>query len=65
MFGRRDQGRRELVGVAIDTSDMVYASERDNQRVSVFTSEGKFVMTFGRMGGGTRKVCASSWTSYG
>jgi tripartite motif-containing protein 2/3/tripartite motif-containing protein 71 len=55
MFGRRGQGRGELDGpavVALDTSDMVYVSEGDNQRVSVFTSDGQFVMAFGRMGEG-------------
>jgi tripartite motif-containing protein 2/3/tripartite motif-containing protein 71 len=31
---------------------MVYVSEGDNHRVSVFTSEGRFVMTFGREGEG-------------
>jgi tripartite motif-containing protein 2/3/tripartite motif-containing protein 71 len=55
MFGRRGRGRQELyspVGVAIDTSDMVYVSEGGNHRVSVFTSEGQFVMTFGKWGKG-------------
>jgi DNA-binding beta-propeller fold protein YncE len=35
------------VGVAIDTSDMVYVSEEWNRRVSVFTSQGRFVTSFG------------------
>jgi tripartite motif-containing protein 2/3/tripartite motif-containing protein 71 len=55
MFGRRGEGRGELVrpiGVAIDTSEMVYVSGVGNHRVSVFTSEGQFVMTFGRRGEG-------------
>jgi tripartite motif-containing protein 2/3/tripartite motif-containing protein 71 len=55
MFGRRGQGRGELVrpiGVAIDTSDMVYVSEWGNYHVSMFTSEGQFVMMFGRRGEG-------------
>ena len=53
MFGRRGQGRGELnwpSAVAIDTNNLVYVSERDNHRVSVFTSEGQFVMSFGRPG---------------
>jgi tripartite motif-containing protein 2/3/tripartite motif-containing protein 71 len=40
------------IGVAIDTSDMVYVSEWGNLCVSVFTSEGQFVMTFGMRGKG-------------
>jgi tripartite motif-containing protein 2/3/tripartite motif-containing protein 71 len=55
MFGRYGLGRGELAypaGVAIDTSDMVYVSEGGNHRVSVFTSEGQFVMAFGRRGVG-------------
>jgi tripartite motif-containing protein 2/3/tripartite motif-containing protein 71 len=31
---------------------MVYVSQHDNHHVSVFTSEGQFVMTFGRRGEG-------------
>ena len=39
--------------IAIDTSDnMVYVSENSNNRVSVFTSEGQFVKSFGRWGKG-------------
>ena len=41
------------VGVAIDTSDVVYVSEHDNHRVSVFTSGGQFVTSFGRRGKGS------------
>ena len=37
-------------GVAIDSSDRVYVS--DNHRVSVFTSEGQFVTSFGNEGNG-------------
>ena len=39
-------------GVAIDSSDcdMVYVSEWGNNRVSVFTSEGVFVSSFGSPG---------------
>ena len=34
-------------GVAIDSNDMVYVSEWGNHRMSVFTSEGVFVTSFG------------------
>ena len=39
-------------GLAIDSSDRVYVSEYDNHRVSVFTSEGQFVTSFGSRGEG-------------
>ena len=35
------------VGVTIDSDDMVYVSELLNHRVSVFTSGGQFMMSFG------------------
>ena len=50
MFGRHGQGAGELdfpADVAIDSNDMVYVSELSNRRVSVFTSEGQFVTSFG------------------
>ena len=47
-------GRGEgTVGVAVDTDDMVYISEWGNHRISVFTSEGRFVTSFGRKGNKT------------
>ena len=55
MFGRRGQGKGELsypYGIAIDTSDLVYVSDRDNNRVSVFTTEGQSVLSFGKKGKG-------------
>ena len=36
----------------IDTNNLVYVSEWFNHRVSVFTSEGRFVVSFGREGQG-------------
>ena len=51
MFGRCGQGSGELAWsyyVAVDTSDMVYVSEVDNHCVSVFTTKGQFVTSFGR-----------------
>ena len=59
MFGRRGQGRGELdrpSAVAIDTNNLVYVSEYNNHRVSVFTSEGQFVVSFGRKGQGPGEV---------
>ena len=53
VFGSGGRGRGELdtpICVAIDTDDMVYVSEAINHRVSVFTSEGRFVTSFGREG---------------
>jgi tripartite motif-containing protein 2/3/tripartite motif-containing protein 71 len=55
MFGRPCLGGRYLhypLVVAIDTSDLVYVSEWGNHHVSVLTSEGQFVMSFGREGPG-------------
>ena len=54
MFGRHGVGRGELmepIGVATDTSGMVYVAEKINHRVSVFTSEGQHVTSFGSRGG--------------
>jgi len=56
MFGSGGQGRGELDrpnSVAIDSSGMVYVSEWNNHRVSVFTSEGQFVTSFGKLGKGS------------
>ena len=57
MFGRHGEGRNEpYIGLAIDSSDRVYVSEYSNHRVSVFTSEGQFVMSFGRHGSGSGRL---------
>ena len=53
MFGGHGEGRGELmepVGVAIDTSGVVYVTEDGNHCVSVFTSEGQHVTSFGGRG---------------
>ena len=53
MFGRCGQGKGELytpMRIAIDTSGLVYVSERGNNRVSVFTLEGQCVHSFGMKG---------------
>ena len=50
LLGSGGKGRGELdwpIGVCIDTSDLLYVSEGGNCRVSVFTSEGHFVRSFG------------------
>jgi tripartite motif-containing protein 2/3/tripartite motif-containing protein 71 len=53
MFGGRGLGMGDLnqpLGVAVYSSDMVYVSEYGNQRISLFSSEGEFVETFGKKG---------------
>ena len=37
-------------GVSIDSDDIVYVTERDNHRVSMFTSEGQFLRSFSTKG---------------
>ena len=41
-----------VVGVAIDSNGKIYVSDRGNECVSVFNSEGQFVTSFGRKGEG-------------
>ncbi len=51
-------GRKKLegpTGIAINSSDKVYVSEKNTHRVSVFTSEGQFVTSFGSEGVGPGK----------
>ena len=64
MFGRCGQGRGDLylpsyITIGSDEiqsqSDIVYISEMGVHRVSVFTSEGHFVTSFGRRGEGPGK----------
>lgn len=63
MFGKHCQVKGDLYSpnaVAIDSCDMVYVSQgtflrnanHDNHCISVFTSEGQFVTSFGRKGDG-------------
>ena len=62
---RKGTGRAELgwpCGIAVDTSGLVYVSEGENHRVSVFTSEGGFVTCFGRKGKGTGEFCFDSFS---
>ncbi len=54
MFGGHGEGRGELnlpISITIDTSDRVYAGDW-NHRISVFTSEGQFLTSFGQKGEG-------------
>ena len=37
-------------GVCIDSNDIVYITERNNHRVSIFTCQGKFMQSFGIKG---------------
>ena len=49
MFGSKGAGPGELYrpkGVAID-GDRIYIAESDNHRVSVFSTDGKFLKSFG------------------
>ena len=39
-------------GIAVDSSNVVYVVDHGNHRVSVFTSEGQFIKSFGREGEG-------------
>ena len=39
-------------GITVDSNGLVYVCECGNHRVSVFTSEGQFVTSFGREGSG-------------
>ena len=39
-------------GLAIDSRDRVYVGEGNNNRISVFTSEGHLMTSFGLRGGG-------------
>ena len=55
LFGSRGQGLCSPMGVCIDGEDRVYVSERcyDFDRVSVFTSVGQFLKSFGTEAPGT------------
>ena len=49
-FGKKGSDEGELnfpSSVCIDSNDIVYVTELDNHRVSIFTSQGKFVGTKG------------------
>lgn len=54
-FGKYGSGSGELSfpsGICIDCNDVVYVVESGNERVSVFTREGKFLTSFGTEGSG-------------
>ena len=55
MFGKKGSGDGELnwpSSVSIDSDDVVYVTERDNHRVSMFTCKGQFLRSFGTKGEG-------------
>lgn len=52
-FGKYGKTNGELsvpLGISVDSVDVVYVSEWDNHRISVFTCEGKFLTSFGTFG---------------
>ena len=52
-FGGPGEREGELnwpVGIAVDKQGIVYISEYDNSRISLFTSEGQFIKAFGGFG---------------
>ena len=50
MKGEGEGELKQPVGVAIDSGNVVYVSEWGNNRVSMFSSDGKFIKSFGRIG---------------
>ena len=49
------------MGVAIGASGEVFVSELNNHHVSVFTTEGRFVTSFGRRGKGVGEFDSPGW----
>ena len=65
MFGVQGEGRGELEyprGIAVDNDNMVYVT--DENCVSVFTSEGHFMTSFGRKGRYNRGVAVDDGVVY-
>ena len=57
MFGKHGTNDGELnypFAISIDCckNDVVYVTDKDNHCISMFTSEGKFITSFGCMGSG-------------
>ncbi len=52
-FGRL----KNAYGVAVDNDDNMYVVERDNHRLSKFSSDGEFVAAVGRQGSGNLQFC--------
>ena len=51
--GKKGSGSGELIrplSICVDSDDLVYVGEHGNDRVSVFTSEGEFLKSFGSKG---------------
>ena len=58
-FGKPGAGEGEFQSardVACDSSGNVYVADRDNDRIQVFTAEGRFLRMFGGRVGGVRKL---------
>ena len=54
-FGKKGSGKGQFShpqGIACDSTGNVYVADRDNNRIQVFTAEGKFLRMFGRFGQG-------------
>ena len=48
-FGKKGEGKGELkypVSIAIDSHNVVYVGEEGNNRISKFSTDGKFFMSF-------------------
>ena len=55
LIGKKGNGNGELnrpSSISIDSDNVVYVTEHDNYRVSVFTSDGKFLTSLGTKGSG-------------
>ena len=53
-FGKRGSGEGQFngpAGIACDSTGKVYVADCQNNRIQVFTAEGKFLMKFGKHGG--------------
>ena len=52
-FGSQGSGPGQLnkpYGVALDSSDMIYVADSNNNRICVFSPEGQFLKSFGSEG---------------
>ena len=57
-IGRRGTGQGELsnpAAITIDNEDKIYVTENGNHRVSVFTSDGGYLTSFGSHGNGPQQ----------
>ena len=54
-FGKKGKGEGELnepVSIAIDSYNVVYVGEWKNNGISIFSTDGEFIKSFGRGGKG-------------